>query len=188
MFQTRWMNHFSRVKWFIPILIVLPLMAWEIVTNYPYSDSWILPIAFFMVGMFIWSFTEYVFHRYLFHFNNHKAWSERMHFVLHGIHHDYPNDHLRLVMPPVMSLTIIGISFLVSLLFGAYWWCAHSGYIFGYLLYDLIHYSIHHASWQWSWFKKLKRHHAQHHYQDEHVNYGVSSSLWDHVFGTKMKK
>ena len=55
----------------------------------------------------------------------------------------------------------------------------------GYLFYDTLHYATHHFSMRrgvWLW---LKKYHMRHHYQDDHVGFGVTSPLWDHVFGTK---
>ena len=34
----------------------------------------------------------------------------------------------------------------------------------------------------WLW---LKKYHMRHHYQDDHVGFGVTSPLWDYVFGTR---
>ena len=60
--------------------------------------------------------------------------------------------------------------------------------VFGYLCYDMLHYATHHFSMKkgmWLW---LKQHHMRHHYGDDHTGYGVSSPLWDVVFGTFQKK
>lgn len=188
MFSTRWMNIFTRVHWSFPMLLVLPIIGWELYFFLQKEVSLALALLLFLMGIMVWTLMEYLFHRYLFHFNNHTSWGERMHFVLHGVHHDYPNDHWRLVMPPVMSSMVIGLSFLVTFfVFGKYWEPAHSGFIMGYLFYDTIHFLIHHAKWSNSWFKALKNHHSVHHYKDENSNYGVSSPLWDHIFKTKAK-
>jgi len=189
MFEAKWMNHFSRVRWYVPFLIVIPIVGVEFYYNLSGVTSIGISLLIFGSGLIFWSLMEYLFHKYLFHFNNHKPWSERMHFVLHGVHHNHPNDQLRLVMPPIMSLTIIVLSyFLFRYVLGNAWWPAHSGFITGYLIYDTIHYAIHHANWKFGWFQTLKKNHSIHHFKNEDVNYGVSSPFWDVVFGTLFRK
>lgn len=58
------------------------------------------------------------------------------------------------------------------------------GFLFGYLLYGSIHYAIHAWNPPFKWMKPHWRNHHLHHYKNEHMGYGVSSTLWDHVFGT----
>ena len=106
--------------------------------------------------------------------------------MMHGVHHDYPNDSKRLVLPPSVSIP------LASLFFGVYWlvlgpvttWPFFGGFILGYILYDEIHYATHHAPMKFGWWQKVKHHHVLHHYHDPEKGFGVSSPLWDIVFGT----
>jgi sterol desaturase/sphingolipid hydroxylase (fatty acid hydroxylase superfamily) len=58
------------------------------------------------------------------------------------------------------------------------------GFIFGYLVYGSMHYAIHAWNPPFKWMKPLWRNHHLHHYKDEHKGFGVSITLWDHVFGT----
>src|SRR3990172_5022542 len=69
---------------------------------------------------------------------------------------------------------------------GAPQWIAplFSGFIIGYLAYDLIHYATHHFPMRWGFLKFLKRYHMMHHYKTPDARFGVSSPLWDKVFGT----
>jgi sterol desaturase/sphingolipid hydroxylase (fatty acid hydroxylase superfamily) len=59
-----------------------------------------------------------------------------------------------------------------------------AGFILGYLAYDLIHYATHHFMMRKGALKFLKRYHMQHHYKTPDRRFGVSSPLWDMVFGT----
>ena len=60
------------------------------------------------------------------------------------------------------------------------------GFGFGYLTYDMIHYSLHHLKASpGSYFKRLQRYHNWHHFTGEEAGFGVSSGLWDLIFGTK---
>ncbi len=58
----------------------------------------------------------------------------------------------------------------------------------GYLIYDITHYATHHFTMRRGIFKFLKRYHLKHHYKTPDLRYGVSSPLWDWVFGTMPKE
>ena len=105
--------------------------------------------------------------------------------MLHGNHHVYPRDRQRLFMPPVPSLLIssliLGIMYLIA---GSYAFMFFPGFIIGYLTYGTVHYAIHAWNPPFKWMKPLWRNHHLHHYKDDHHGFGVSSTFWDHVFGT----
>ena len=109
-----------------------------------------------------------------------------MHFIIHGIHHDHPNDKLRLVMPPAVSIPLAALFFFgFTLIFGtpeAY--PLFGGFIAGYLVYDYTHYYVHHFVPKSKLGKKLREQHMRHHFQDHRFGFGVSSPLWDAVFRT----
>jgi sterol desaturase/sphingolipid hydroxylase (fatty acid hydroxylase superfamily) len=165
---------------YIPILSYFIYLA---ATTYGYSTSRI--ILTFLGGILFWTFFEYVAHRYIFHWVSENPKIQRFAYVLHGNHHDYPRDRQRLFMPPVPSLlissTIFGIMYLVM---GPNAFVFLPGFIIGYLLYGTIHYAIHAWNPPFKWMKPLWRNHHLHHYKDENHGFGVSSTIWDHVFGT----
>jgi sterol desaturase/sphingolipid hydroxylase (fatty acid hydroxylase superfamily) len=145
----------------------------------------------FLAGLFVWSFSEYILHRFVFHFRPHSARQERIVFLFHGVHHAQPDCKTRLVMPPVVSIPLaLGFFFLFqffvgNLLGGPGWvYPLFAGFGSGYLIYDLTHYATHHSRMQGRMLKYLKRHHMLHHYKTPDARYGVSSPLWDVVFKT----
>ena len=108
-------------------------------------------------------------------------------FMVHGYHHEFPNDKLRLVAPPLMSWPIAAVVLvLYHYLFGALMWAVFAGTAAGYVAYDWIHYYTHHFKPGNPVGKWLKSYHLLHHFDelDGHGRYGVSSPLWDFVFGT----
>ena len=146
----------------------------------------------FLLGLFLWTLTEYLLHRFVFHFHARAPWQERLSFLFHGVHHLQPQAKTRLVMPPAVSIP------LALLFFGAFYlvlavtlglpeWVApaFAGFITGYLCYDMLHYATHHIPMRRGIWKALKRHHMRHHYKSPDLRYGVSSPLWDVVFGTQ---
>lgn len=139
-------------------------------------------------GLFFWTFLEYLLHRFIFHFHFDKSKEVQndLSFLIHGIHHDFPNDADRLVMPPVITLV-------VAVVVGAPLWFLlgrHAFYPFfgatvlGYIWYDLTHYALHHVKAFTLWGRSQKQYHMVHHYQTPEIRYGVTTPLWDIVFGT----
>ena len=136
-------------------------------------------------GMLFWSFFEYLMHRYVFHWAAESARARKFVYVLHGNHHHFPRDKERLFMPPVPSIIIAtALFFLFRLGLGNAIFMFFPGFLLGYLLYGSMHYAIHAWNPPFKWMKPLWRNHHLHHYKDEHKGFGVSSTLWDLVFGT----
>lgn len=139
----------------------------------------------FLGGLLFWSFFEYVAHRFLFHWIPKSPRSIKFVYTLHGNHHHYPRDRQRLFMPPLPSLLIATtLFFLMRISMGSYVFMFFPGFVLGYLLYGSMHYAIHAWNPPFKWMKPLWRNHHLHHYKNEHQGFGVSSTLWDLVFGT----
>ena len=142
-------------------------------------------ILTFLGGVAFWSLFEYIAHRFIFHWVSEHPTIKKISYVLHGNHHHYPRDRQRLFMPPVPSIIIASAIFgLMYLLIGKHTFMFFPGFIFGYLMYGTMHYAIHAWNPPFKWMKPLWRNHHLHHYKNEHNGFGVSSTLWDHVFGT----
>jgi len=140
----------------------------------------------FLAGIFFWTFFEYIMHRFLFHFYPDWKFQQRLQFTMHGVHHQYPNDKDRLVMPITVSIPLsVLLLGTFHLLLGNRAWSFFSGVMLGYLAYDMIHYAIHFFTRiKHPLFLKLRQHHMDHHFRDPRRGFGVSSSLWDHLFRT----
>jgi sterol desaturase/sphingolipid hydroxylase (fatty acid hydroxylase superfamily) len=195
LFKSDFMEFFTHISPVTVTIIWLPVAVFFMlrgVLDRPTGVSaWFLPLAF-LIGLFIWTFTEYTLHRFVFHFPPRNAWQERITFLFHGIHHAQPQCKTRLVMPPVVSIPLALIfyflfQFVLGSLLGAPQWAMPmlSGFTIGYLTYDLTHYATHHFPMRSPVARYLKRYHMKHHYKTPNLRYGVSSPLWDIVFGTK---
>ncbi|MBK6997523.1 MAG: sterol desaturase family protein [Lewinellaceae bacterium] len=139
----------------------------------------------FLGGFLTWSFFEYLLHRYFFHIAETAfKGSARLQYIIHGVHHEYPNDAQRTLLPtlPKIILTIPFFT-LYWLIFGNAGAFFASGFLMGYYVYSLIHYSIHRFKAP-KFFKPLWEHHHRHHHLNEDKAFGVSSTIWDHVFNT----
>lgn len=147
-------------------------------------------VLIFLMGMFVWSFFEYIIHRFIFHYVAESKRAMKIVYILHGNHHEYPRDKERLFMPPVPSLIIAALFFSMMYTIGSLFNAAAGvfaffpGFILGYLIYGTMHYAIHAWNPPFKWMKPLWRNHHLHHYKVQEKGFGVSSTLWDHVFGT----
>jgi dihydroceramide fatty acyl 2-hydroxylase len=190
LFESDFLNFFSRVHPAIPAVVFVPVvvaMEW-LGADRGYA-AWQLALLT-LGGVGIWTLTEYWLHRLVFHWEPDHPLGSRLHFVIHGVHHDHPNDRLRLVMPPAASVPLAA-AFLGAfiLIFGtpaAY--PVFAGLILGYLGYDYTHYHVHHHTPKTKLGRRLREQHMRHHFQDHRYGYGVSSPLWDVVFRTLPSK
>ena len=165
---------------YLPIFIGLPIYAVNSL-GFPLGKAAML----FIGGMFAWTLMEYVLHRWAFHWIAESKKAQKVIYILHGNHHHYPRDRERLFMPPVPSLILACVLFGIQyLIMQQYSFVFFPGFLLGYLLYASMHYAIHAWNPPFKWMKPLWRNHHLHHYKDEAKGFGVSSTFWDHVFGT----
>ena len=134
----------------------------------------------------MWTLFEYWLHRLVFHFEPEHGIGAKLHWMIHGVHHDHPNDPLRLVMPPAASvplaIIVVGTIFLAAgSLHGL---AVAAGFLAGYLIYDEVHYALHHHVPKSRLGKRLRELHMRHHFQDDEKGFGISAPYWDVVFRT----
>ncbi|KAF8325775.1 oxidoreductase [Cantharellus anzutake] len=155
------------------------------------SSAYLKTLTCFLTGNVIWTVLEYTLHRFLFHIDKFlpdRPFFLMLHFLLHGIHHYLPMDGLRLVMPPILFFALsYPWTQLAHTLFPA---AIANGLIAGafifYVLYDCMHYALHHKRLP-AYMREQKKYHLAHHYKNFDLGFGVTSKIWDHVFGTLLK-
>src|SRR3954466_13728902 len=184
MFENRLLDRFSRVHPATPLVIYVPVIALLLATAAGRMPAWGIAAAF-VAGYLVWTLTEYWMHRVVFHFEPEAGIGARLHWIIHGVHHDHPNDPMRLVMPPSVSVPLaIGLYLLFLLVFGRDVAPAFgAGFLFGYLMYDITHYHVHPHKPRTRLGKRMRELHMRHHFQDDARGFGVSAPWWDHVFG-----
>ncbi|MBI2899381.1 MAG: sterol desaturase family protein [Planctomycetes bacterium] len=190
MFGRRWMDVFTRVHPAVPHLLYVPLIVFLPALAVRAGMHGAAVASLFGLGLFLWTLAEYLLHRFVFHFHWKTEFGRRVWFVIHGVHHDYPRDSRRLVMPPSVSLPLCAIFWgLFRLAFGpAYMLPIFAGFVAGYLAYDTTHFAVHHFALKGRLGLFLKKWHYLHHYRSPESNFGVSSPLWDFVFGTRGRR
>ncbi len=139
----------------------------------------------FTVGLLLFTLVEYLVHRYVFHMPPSTPKKAKLQYTIHGVHHEYPKDKTRLAMPPVMS-ALIALLLLwgTTSLMGDYAYAFLPGFVLGYSGYLFVHYITHAYPPPTNAFKILWVNHSVHHYKSQNKAFGVSSPLWDYVFGT----
>jgi dihydroceramide fatty acyl 2-hydroxylase len=187
MFENELLEKFSRIHPATPFVVWIPVVLFMLYRGWARHQLDALTIAgLFASGLVAWTLAEYVLHRWVFHWTNDTAWGRRVHFLLHGVHHDFPNDKDRLVMPLLTSVPMAVIFyalfyFALGIRLGESFF---AGFAAGYLCYDGTHYAVHHFKQTSRFGKWVKRHHMLHHHADHSGGFGVSSPLWDLVFRT----
>jgi 4-hydroxysphinganine ceramide fatty acyl 2-hydroxylase len=171
MFKNDLLESLSKVHFTVPLFVYIPVIGYLCYVAFTKSTVTTVGfIALFAAGLAFWAL--------------------RIHFIFHGVHHDYPSDAKRLVMPPSASIPMaLALFFLFDwILPTTYIYSFFPGFLIGYLVYDISHYAIHHFNFKGGMWKRIKQHHMLHHYQDPSKGYGVSSPVWDKVFGSDFIK
>lgn len=146
-------------------------------------------MGLFIIGFFTFTLVEYLMHRHLYHIPATTELRRKISYTMHGNHHDYPKDKMRLAMPPILGLLIATVLFLFFWIFlRDYTFGFLAGFIMGYAAYIAIHYILHAYDPPKNIFRKLWDHHSIHHYREDDRAFGVSSPFWDIVFRTMPRK
>jgi sterol desaturase/sphingolipid hydroxylase (fatty acid hydroxylase superfamily) len=200
-FRNGVLEFFTHVHWTVPLVLYVPVVVALLVAGGGAlaASQIALNVAF---GLALWTVVEYFGHRYFFHagpkietevrdivaalppgepaLRHMKTFRQKHYFLAHGVHHDFPNDTKRLVLPPSVSIPLaIAFFFLFRVVLGPG---------MGPTVYDTIHYAVHHFSLHSRALLYLKKHHYRHHYNDSTKDFGVSSPVWDFVLGTASQR
>ncbi|KAM4833719.1 fatty acid 2-hydroxylase [Thomomys bottae] len=209
LFHSDFIEALSKTVWYSVPIIWVPLMlylSWSyyrtlaqgnvrLFTSLTTEYSVVVPKSMFpglfILGILLWSFLEYIIHRFLFHMKppSHSYYLIMLHFVLHGQHHKAPFDGSRLVFPPVPASLVIAFFYVLLRLIlpEAVGGTVFAGGLLGYVIYDMIHYYLHFGSpHKGSYLYSMKAYHVKHHFEHQRSGFGISSKLWDYCFHTLM--
>jgi sterol desaturase/sphingolipid hydroxylase (fatty acid hydroxylase superfamily) len=171
-------GYFSEFLLFPPLILAATLLAFHR-SMPPRPIVWLFVFAIGLVG---WTLVEYLLHRVLFH---HAP-------ILSEIHKRHHGEPLELIGSPAWASALVGLIAVASpawVMFGfGLGTAATAGLVIGYLWYVFVHYATHH--WRPrrdSYFYRARLRHARHHHLSHDGNFGVTTGLWDHVFGTALE-
>jgi sterol desaturase/sphingolipid hydroxylase (fatty acid hydroxylase superfamily) len=186
LFKNPVLEKLSRTHISIPVSIFIlyssGLLYWSITHT---ALSAIVSAGMFFLGLLLFTWVEYMVHRYFFHLKAYNEVRAKLQYTIHGVHHEFPKDKDRLAMPPLLSVTIATILLLIlKVILGDLVFSFLPGFLVGYAAYLSVHYMVHVYPPPKNFFKALWINHGMHHYKDGEYIFGVSSPLWDYVYGT----
>ena len=139
--------------------------------------------AAFLLGIVLWPALEYGLHRILAHTVTFKNKFRTEH-LKHHAHRDYFAGGLNKLLAAVPSS---------AAMFLAAWAVSGAiaaalaftvGFLASYLFYEWVHKRFHTHAPPHALGLRLRKHHFLHHFADPRSNHGVTTTLFDHVFGT----
>jgi len=187
MFKNDFLEACSKIHPSVPFLFYIPIIVlaegYALVAGV--TTIW-TSLIFIPLGILSWQLMEYGIHRAYFHWEGSGPVTRRLHDIIHGYHHKYPDDAKRLVMPLGASIP------LAIVIAGLLYWVGRPGttipYFFGivsgYLFYDYMHWSVHYRVPKTAWGRALRRHHMSHHFADPGTNFGISHRWVDRLVGS----
>lgn len=190
LFKNPILEKLSRTHISVPLVIffgyAIGLLYWSI--THTSLTPWVT-IGMFFAGLISFTWVEYNVHRYVFHMSVYTKARAKLQYTMHGVHHEFPKDKDRLAMPPLLSVTIATVLLLLfRLILGDLVFAFLPGFLVGYALYLSVHYMVHAFQPPKNFLKSLWVNHGMHHYKDGELIFGVSSPLWDYIYGTMHDK
>ncbi|TNE43865.1 MAG: fatty acid hydroxylase [Deltaproteobacteria bacterium] len=190
LYDSDFMERITRAHVSEPFLIYIPLVLALMIYAFlkaPYS--WPVALGLWGGGVMFWTLLEYFLHRIIFHYEAKSEAGKKVMKLIHGIHHQFPNDTDRLVIPPLFAFWVIVLFGSVFVMALGYWQGVPflAGGISGYLYYDFVHYATHHLKPRSPIGRAQRKRHLLHHYKYPDACFGVSTGFWDWVFGTTEK-
>jgi sterol desaturase/sphingolipid hydroxylase (fatty acid hydroxylase superfamily) len=191
LFESDLLERLSHVHPLVPLMLWGPIVAWLLGRSLAVSRLSLVVLAWLAAaGLLIWSLAEYLIHRFVFHWEPRWTTARRLVFIVHGVHHETPDDPTRLVMPPVPALVAGSLFYaLFVMVLGRAWGEGlFAFFMVGYLAYDYVHLALHRGRPRTRLGAFLRRWHLRHHFVTPDAGWGVSSPLWDYVFRTAPRR
>ena len=171
-------GYFSEFLLFPPLVLVAILLVFR--SSIPSQPAiWAIVYGAGLIG---WTLMEYLLHRVLFHHAPVLS-------LIHERHHHSPQD---LIGTPAWASMMIGLIAVAIPSWAALGFglgtAATAGLVTGYLWYVFVHYATHQGRPRHgSYLYRARLRHARHHHLSNSGNFGVTTGVWDHVFGTAIE-
>jgi dihydroceramide fatty acyl 2-hydroxylase len=174
-------KHFTPLYFYASVLPCLAFVA----TGQGLS-SWSV-ILLLGSGFLSWGLIEYGLHRFIFHYDARSRVGRRLLYQAHLAHHENPKASTGNFASLCLTAPIAAAYWLVAWVATGSWPAA--SYLFigmavGYLYYQWLHFQCHHGTSRLRLLRYLRNYHLLHHYKTPGLRFGVTSPLFDLVFGT----
>lgn len=138
-------------------------------------------------GLLSWGLLEYLLHRFVFHYHARSERGKNLVYAVHWSHHDNPHAKDRIFSSLRVSAPVATAYLLLARIVTGSWRAASlifTGLVVGYFYYEWVHFRAHHRKARRGLFRYLRKYHLLHHYQTPELRFGVTSPLFDMIFGT----
>ncbi|MBQ0826561.1 sterol desaturase family protein [Streptomyces tagetis] len=186
-FSSRLLDNVVHVHPLTTTLMFGPVVAVCVYFALGRAGGWAL-LGWAAAGYLAWTLSEYWGHRVVLHWEPEQGFGARLHWLLHGVHHEYPQDARRSILSPILSVPMVGGAVYLSSGLGSLPLTFGAGYTVGYLSYDLFHLYLHHARPKNRLLRHLRELHMRHHFRDDTRGFGISAPYWDELFGTSIAR
>jgi sterol desaturase/sphingolipid hydroxylase (fatty acid hydroxylase superfamily) len=186
LFRNPWLEKLTVISLGAFLAVWAVLLPGIAVTGFHVAPTvWAVPLV--VVGMIVWTLTEYALHRFVFHFEPRSPMLRQAIFVIHANHHADANDPLRNLMPPIVSIPVgLAVWALSVWVLGAQGTWFLFGFMTGYVIYDLVHFACHQFPMKGRIARMLKTHHMRHHHFKVEGNFAITGMIWDRIFSTRI--
>lgn len=188
-FPSPMLDRLTRAHPATPVIVFAPVVAVLLFESLRRVGA-LETTALVLGGYAFWTICEYWGHRAVFHLEPEHGVGARLHWMIHGVHHDHPDDARRLVLPPAFSIPLAILFFGLFLVAPGERFALGfaAGFYTGYVIYDMVHFALHHSRPKHRLGRRLRELHMRHHFEDHERGFGVSAPWWDIVFGTRPRR
>jgi sterol desaturase/sphingolipid hydroxylase (fatty acid hydroxylase superfamily) len=183
--RNRQVDRFQLYKPFVFYTAVLSLM--HVAVYRSGAPSWYAAAALFCAGLLTWGLYEYATHRWVLHREPRAEGFNLPGNLTHLRHHADPTSLQRLNVQLSESVPVCVVYYLLAWALAGSWQAAthlYTGLIAGYFFYEYLDFQAHHGTSRGRLTRYFRKYHLQHHHHDATVRFGVTSPLFDYLFGT----
>lgn len=170
-----------------PLFFYTAVIVYLFIVTRNEALSWTTSLVLVVSGLLSWGLIEYGLHRFVFHYDARSELGRKTVYGVHLAHHEHPDARDQIFASLVISAPVAAAYVLLSRLATGSWRMVaylFTGLVVGYFYYEWLHFRSHHRRAKLRLFRYLKKYHLLHHHQTPELRFGVTSPLFDMLFGT----
>src|SRR2546426_3152686 len=118
LFKSDFLEFFTHIHPVVVLLLFVPVVVFFLaraLSAGPAQAPVSAVLMAYAAGILVWSLSESLLHRFVFHYEPTQRWLQRVWYLIHGVHHEQPQCKTRLVMPPILSIPLALFFYVVFL-------------------------------------------------------------------------